>query len=104
MTTEQIALGAAAAGLLFWPQLSAMLKTATAKGGAQALLGGPVVEHQAAGLDRPAAVLDLLRLQTQMKEAGLVSASDLAGRLVVELVSGGKNPASPPEPAARARR
>jgi hypothetical protein len=82
-----------------------MLKTATAKGGIPAPFGGPVVEHQAAGgLDRPAAVVDLLKLQAQMRDAGLVSASDLAGRLVVELVTYGKAPASPPSPPARARR
>ena len=104
MTTEQIALGAAAAGLLFWPQLSAMLKTATAKGGAPAPFGGPPASRPAEVLDRPAAVVDLLKLQGQMREAGLASASDLAGRLVVELVTYGKPSGSPPASPARNRR
>ena len=93
MTVEQIALGAAAAGLLFWPQLSAMLKVAAAKG----VASGPLA---VGGFDRTAAVADLLKLQGQMHEAGLNAAADLTGRLLVELVTNGRGPTAPPPPPA----
>ena len=94
MNIEQIALAGAAAGLLFWPQLSAMLKTAAAKGGASAPLA-------AGSFDRSAAVADLLKLQGQMHEAGLTAAADLTGRLLVELVTNGKGSPAPLPPGGK---
>lgn len=84
MSIQQLAIVGAAVALVFGPQLVEAAKAIVRHRGADPAAGTV--------FDRSAAVATLLRLQGQMSAAGLAGAADLAGRLLVELVTEGKAP------------
>ena len=84
MTLQQMALVAAAAALVVGPQILEAARKLTAGRGLPGSAGG--------SFNRSTAVAELLRLQGEMTAAGLDTAADLTGRLLVELVTNGKAP------------
>lgn len=82
LSPENVALIAAGAALIFWPQISPMLKQFKMPAG-----GKPA---EPAGTDRTAAVGELLKLQDVSRALGKPKAADLIGSAIVEIVTEAK--------------
>ena len=86
MRIEQIALAAAAAAVMFWPQIQAQLQHL--RQGAAARMPLPP-----GGGGRAQWVPTVLTLQDDLAAAGHAKAAAMAGQLAVELLTGGTTPA-----------
>lgn len=83
LSPENMALLAVGAALLFWPQISPMIKTLLGRvpaGGKTAVPAGP---------GRSVAVTELLVLQDTARALGKPKAAELIGAAIVDIVSDG---------------
>ena len=80
LTPEKIAVVAAAAAVVFWPQLRMVWERARLAGGKAAAAGGP---------DRDRTIQTLLTTQDAARDLGSSKAADLIGQAIVQLVTGG---------------
>lgn len=79
LTPDKIAIAAAAAVVLLWPQIVQMVERVRATAGGS---------HPASGPTRSALVNTLMSAQESSRARGCVKAADLIGQAVVEIIKG----------------
>lgn len=98
ITTEQLAIGAAAGAVLFWPQIQGYLssiKQQAALPKALPLPKGPVSPSGSPSAVRAEWISTILQLHDVLKGSGRSKAADLCGQLCVELINGQPDKGAP---------